>query len=54
MITLNLLPEEAQFIFTVLGQLPTQTNAFPLFNKVGAQLKEQQTTSSTEVNVEKD
>ena len=32
---------EAQFVVQVLGQLPTQSNAFPLYQKLLAQLQSQ-------------
>jgi len=49
----NLTKEEAGFILQVLGQLPTQTNAFPLYQKWASQVKSQDTTSdiNTDVNV---
>lgn len=40
-VKLSLLPQEAVDIVNILGQLPTQSNAFPLFLKVKSQLEEQ-------------
>jgi hypothetical protein len=40
-VTLKLLPQEAVDIINILGQLPTQSNAFPLFAKLKAQFEEQ-------------
>lgn len=38
----NLTVEEAAFIVRVIGQLPTETGAFPLHQKLVAQFQEQQ------------
>jgi len=38
----NLEPNEAAFIVRVIGQLPTESNAYPLHQKLVAQFKEQQ------------
>lgn len=35
--TLNLSPEEVQFIFNVLGELPSKSGAFPLMMKIKEQ-----------------
>ncbi|CAB5220133.1 hypothetical protein UFOVP239_62 [uncultured Caudovirales phage] len=40
-VTLNLLAKEVIDIVNVLGQLPTQANAYPLFMKVKSQLEAQ-------------
>jgi len=40
-VKLSLLPQEAVDIANILGQLPTQSNAYPLFMKVKAQIEEQ-------------
>jgi hypothetical protein len=40
---------EAAFIVRVLGQLPTESGAFPLHQKLVQQFKEQEQTQSTEV-----
>ena len=39
--TLTLTPNEAQAIVDILAQMPTQTGAFPLYQKVVAQLQAQ-------------
>ena len=44
----NLLPEEAAFIIRVLGQLPTESGAFNLHQKLVAQFTEQQKNQPTE------
>lgn len=41
MITFTLTQEEANAIFQLVGQLPTSSNAHPLFVKLGEQLKAQ-------------
>ncbi len=46
--TFTLEDHEAAFIVRVLGQLPTETGAFPLHQKLVAQFTEQQKTDSTE------
>ena len=38
----NVEPNEAAFIVQVMGQLPTQSNAHPLWVKLSQQLQEQQ------------
>lgn len=38
---LDIEPNEAQFLLQVLGQLPTQSGAFPLLQKLLQQVKEQ-------------
>ena len=38
----DLTPEEAAFIVRVLGQLPTETGAFPLHQKLVKQFTDQQ------------
>ena len=35
-------PNEAQFLLQVLGQLPTQSGAFPLLQKLAQQVQAQQ------------
>lgn len=42
--TFTLEDNEAAFIVRVLGQLPTETGAFPLHQKLVAQFQEQQKT----------
>ena len=37
----NLEENEAAFVLQVIGNLPTQTGAFPLFEKMQAQVKAQ-------------
>lgn len=37
----NVTAEEAVFIYNVLGQLPTQSNAHPLYMKLGSQIQSQ-------------
>jgi hypothetical protein len=39
MITFTLEDNEAQFVVQVVGQLPTQSGAFPLFQKLQGQLQ---------------
>jgi hypothetical protein len=41
MLTLTLLEGEVKDIINVLGQMPTQSNAWPLMQKVIAQLNQQ-------------
>jgi hypothetical protein len=41
--TFNLDANEAAFIVCVLGQLPTESGAFPLHQKLVQQFKEQET-----------
>lgn len=41
MITFTLTQEEANAIYQLVGQLPTSSNAFPLFTKLGEQLRTQ-------------
>lgn len=45
MITLNLTEQETMDIFNVLGQLPTSSNAYQLYQKIGLQIKEQLETN---------
>jgi len=40
--TFNLEPNEAAFIIRVIGQLPTESGAFPLHQKLVAQFKDQE------------
>ena len=40
--TFTIEPNEAAFIVRVLGQLPTESGAFPLHQKLVAQFKEQE------------
>lgn len=42
MIQFELEPNEAVFVVQVLGQLPTQSNAHPLWQKLAQQLQQQQ------------
>lgn len=37
----NVEPNEAAFIVRVIGQLPTESGAFPLHQKLAAQFQEQ-------------
>jgi hypothetical protein len=46
MITFTLTQEEANAIFQLVGQLPTSSNAHPLFVKLGEQLKAQAETAA--------
>jgi hypothetical protein len=48
MITFTLTQDEANAIYQLVGQLPTSSNAFPLFTKLGEQLKEQSTDQATQ------
>ena len=41
MITFNLEDNDADFVIQVIGQLPTNTGALPLFNKLQEQVKSQ-------------
>ena len=45
MITFTLTQEEANAVFQLVGQLPTSSNAHPLFMKIGEQLKLQSETA---------
>ena len=47
MLTLTLLEGEVKDIINVLGQMPTQSNAWPLMQKVIAQLNEQSPVTET-------
>lgn len=38
----DLTPEEAAFMVRVMGQLPTETGAFPLYQKLRQQFEAQQ------------
>jgi len=40
--TFTIEPNEAAFIVRVLGQLPTESGAYPLHQKLVAQFKEQE------------
>ena len=40
-VTLNLTAQEAVDVVNIIGQLPTQTNAYPLFQKLKAQVEAQ-------------
>lgn len=40
--TFTLEPNEAAFIVRVLGQLPTESNSHPLYQKLVQQFKEQE------------
>lgn len=40
-ITLNLSKEETAFVIAVMNQLPTQSNVWPLVQKIDAQFKSQ-------------
>ena len=40
--TLNLEPNEINFLFQVIGELPTKTGAFTLLQKMESQIKSQQ------------
>ena len=42
----NIEPNEAAFIVRVIGQLPTETGAFPLHQKLVEQFKSQETTET--------
>lgn len=53
-ITFELQLEEAQFIVQVLGQLPTQSNAHPLFVRLAQSLQEQNPKASTDVEIVND
>ena len=45
---LELEENEAAFVLQVIGNLPTQTGAFPLFEKLQAQVKAQMPTPAEE------
>lgn len=49
--TFTLEDNEAAFIVRVLGQLPTETGAFPLHQKLVAQFQEQQKEENKEETV---
>lgn len=49
MITLTLSPEYTEAILQVLGQLPTQTNAFPIYQEVKRQYETQTTSDTPEI-----
>ena len=40
--TFNLEPTEAAFVIRVIGQLPTESGAYPLHQKLVQQFKEQE------------
>lgn len=44
----HLEPNEAAFIVRVIGQLPTESNAFPLYQKLAQQYKEQEQPEASE------
>ena len=48
--TLNLEPNEVQFLLQVLGELPTKTGAFVLAQKIEGQAQAQQTNQPNEGN----
>jgi len=48
-LTLNLLEGEVKDIINVLGQMPTQSNAWPLMQKIIVQLNQQVPTVETTV-----
>ena len=50
--TLTFSPNEAQAIVDLLAQLPTQSGAFPLYQKVIAQLQEQMPKEESEPQAE--
>lgn len=43
--TLDLEPNEVQFLLQVLGELPTKTGAFVLVQKIGSQYDSQTATT---------
>jgi len=47
--TLNLEPNEINFLFQVIGELPTKTGAYVLLQKMEAQVKEQQPSAEAAV-----
>lgn len=47
-ITFTVTQQEAEAIVAVLGQLPTQTNAYPLYLKVTEQVKKTAKPATTE------
>jgi len=47
--TFDIEPNEAAFIVRVLGQLPTESGAFPLHQKLTQQFKEQEQPQVMEV-----
>ena len=48
----NLEENEAAFVLQVIGNLPTQSGAFPLFEKLQAQVKAQMPEPKTETTGE--
>lgn len=48
-VTLTLLDQEVKDIINVLGQLPTQSNAWPLMQKLNFQLTSQTSTEDASV-----
>lgn len=54
MITLNLTHEYTEAILQVLGQLPTQTNAYPIFQEVKRQYETQATSDTPETTTTRD
>jgi len=45
--TFNLEDNEAQFVVKVIGQMPTESGAFPLFQKLATQFNDQVPTPTT-------
>ena len=50
--TFNLEPNEAAFIVRVIGQLPTESGAFPLHQKLVEQFKAQEDKAEAITDVE--
>lgn len=48
----NVEPNEAAFIVQVIGNLPTQSNAHPLWVKLSQQLQEQQAQTVQQESVQ--
>ena len=48
----NVEPNEAAFIVQVIGNLPTQSNAHPLWVKLSQQLQEQQAQTAQQESVQ--
>lgn len=53
MITLTLTPEYAQAVLQVLGNLPTQTNAYPIYKEIQRQYELQTENDESPVEDEK-
>lgn len=49
--TFNLEPNEAAFIVRVIGQLPTESGAYPLHQKLVHQFTEQEAAAKQEADV---